>query len=185
MLGGTFDPVHVGHVVLACEARYQVGLDRVMLVVAGDPWQKRGQVVAPATERLAMVRAAVEGIAGLEASDLELHRAGPTYTADTLQALAGADRELFLVMGADVAASLDTWERMERVRELTTLVVAGRPGATAPELPGWRVVRIDVPDLRISSTELRDRLAEGRPVDGLVPPGAVRVIREHGLYTRR
>lgn len=187
ILGGTFDPVHVAHLVAAMEARRALDLDRVLLVVAGDPWQKAGEVCAPAPVRSEMVRAAVEGVEGLEVSDMEIERGGPTYTADTLEALAGPDRDLFLVVGSDVAASLDTWRRVDVVRSLATVVVVERAGepAVAPPGEGWRVEHVTIPRLDISSTDVRTRVAERRPIDFLVPPGAVRIIRENGLYTRR
>lgn len=183
--GGTFDPVHVGHVVAAVEARRALDLDRVLLVVAGDPWQKRGQVAAPAGDRLAMVAAAVRGIEGLEASAVEVERTGPTYTVETLQGLSEPGRELFLVVGADVAASLHTWVGVDRIPHLATLVIVDRAGVpSAPDPPGaWRVERLSIPRLEISSTDLRSRAAKGWPLDGLVPPGAVGLIRERGLYT--
>jgi nicotinate-nucleotide adenylyltransferase len=186
VFGGTFDPVHVGHVVAAVEARRALRLDRVLLVVAGDPWQKRGQVVSRAADRLAVVEAAVEGIEGLEASALEVERPGPTYTADTLEALSASGRELFLIVGADVAATLSTWTGVERIPDLATLVVVERAGASpAVELgPPWRVEHLAIPQLDVSSTELRARAARGWPLDGFVPPGAVSVVRERGLYNK-
>ena len=176
----------MGHVVAAVEARRALGLDRVLLVVAGDPWQKRGQVVARAVDRLAMVEAAVEGVEGLEASTLEVERPGPTYTADTLESLAAPDRELFLVVGADVAATLSTWTGVERIPDLATLVVVERAGSREAVDPGppWRVERLAIPHLELSSTDLRARAARGWPLDGFVPPGAVRVVRERGLYNK-
>jgi len=188
--GGTFDPVHVAHVVAAVEARRALGLDRVILVPAGDPWQKRGSVAAPATDRLAMVQAAVDGIDGLEVSPLEVERDGPSYTYQTLEALAGPGRELFLIVGADVAATMKTWVGIERLPGLATLVVVDRSGDAPPDegppadgLPeGWPCRRVAIPRLDVSSTELRARAARGWPLDGLVPPGAVRLIVERGLY---
>jgi nicotinate-nucleotide adenylyltransferase len=186
VFGGTFDPVHVGHVVAAVEARRALHLDRVLLVVAGDPWQKRGQVNAPAADRLAMVEAAIEGIEGLEASAIEVDRDGPSYTADTLEALTAPDRELFLVVGADVAATLSTWTGVERIPALATLVVVERAGSPPTAAPGpqWRLERLAIPRLDLSSTDLRARAARGWPLDGLVPPGAVRVVQERGLYNK-
>src|SRR6266511_3920930 len=160
-----------------------LSLDRVLFVVAGDPWQKRDRVVASAADRLALVEAAVDGIEGVEASALEIERDGPSVTADTLEALAGPDRELFLVLGTDAVANMPTWRRLDDTRHLATLVIverAGMPGAGPPG-EGWRVEHVRIPQLEISATELRDRLGSGRPVDGLVPPAAVRVIRERGL----
>jgi nicotinate-nucleotide adenylyltransferase len=185
VLGGTFDPVHVGHVVAAAEARAALRLDRVLFVVAGDPWQKRGQVVAPAADRLALVEAAVNGIDGLEASPIEVERPGPSVTADTLEALFEPGCELFLLLGADAVANMGTWKRLDDTRDLTTVVVVERAGDVHAEPPGggWRFERLSIPRLDISSTDLRTRLADGRPVDGLMPPAVVRSIRERGLYT--
>ena len=184
VFGGTFDPVHVAHVVAAVEVRRALALDRMLLVPAGDPWQKRGHVAAPAADRLAMVAAAIEGIEGLEVCPIEVERPGPSYTADTLDALSRPGRELFLVVGADVAATLSTWTDVERIPRLATLVVVERAGAavTGPDFDGWRVEHVPIPHLDISSTDLRARAARGWPLDGLVPPGVVRVIRERNLY---
>jgi len=190
VFGGTFDPVHVAHVVAAVEARRALGLDRVVLVPAGDPWQKRGSVTAPARDRLALVRAAVDGIEGLEVSPLEVERDGPSYTYETLEALSGPGRHLFLIVGADVAASMRTWVGVERLPGLATLVVVDRAGDGPPGegppaegLPvGWACERVSIPRLDVSSTDLRARAARGWPLDGLVPPGAVQLIVERGLY---
>jgi nicotinate-nucleotide adenylyltransferase len=185
VFGGTFDPVHVGHVVVATESRAQLALDRVLLVVAGDPWQKRGNVVASAADRLALVTAAVDGVEGVEASAIEIERDAPSVTADTLEALTAPDRELFLVLGADAVANMGTWRRLEETRDLATVVVVERAGDAHSEPPGggWRVQRVAIPRLDIASTDLRERLGSGRPIDGLVPPAVVRTIRARGLYT--
>ena len=185
VLGGTFDPVHVGHVATAAEVRHALGLDRVLLVVAGDPWQKRGRVVAAAEDRLALVRAAVAGIDGVEASAIEVEREGPSVTADTLEALAAPGRELFLVLGADAVANMSTWKRLDETRGLATIVVVERAGDLDVHPPGdgWRVAHVRVPRLDIASTDLRARLAAGRPVDGLVPESVLAEIRRRGLYT--
>jgi len=185
VLGGTFDPVHVGHVATAAEVRHALGLDRVLLVVAGDPWQKRGRVVAAAEDRLALVRAAVAGIDGVEASAIEVEREGPSVTADTLEALAAPGRELFLVLGADAVANMSTWKRLDETRGLATIVVVERAGDLDVHPPGdgWRVAHVRVPRLDVASTDLRARLAAGRPVDGLVPESVLAEIRRRGLYT--
>lgn len=185
VLGGTFDPVHHGHIATAVDVRHALGLDRVLLVVAGDPWQKRGRVVAGATERLALTRAAVEGVDGVEASAVEVERAGASVTADTLEALSAPNRELFLVLGADAVANMSTWRRLEDTKALATVVVVDRAGDldVHPPGPGWRFTHVRVPRLDISSTDLRARLAAGRPVDGLVPPAVIAGIRSRGLYT--
>lgn len=185
VLGGTFDPVHVGHLAAAVNVHHSLALDRTLLVVANVPWQKAGRrVVSPAADRLAMVEAAVEGIPGLEASPIEIDRGGPSYTADTLAELAAAEpgAELYLVVGADVVKELGTWERIEEVRDRCCLVVVKRPGSR-PRLPaGWRAEQVEVPSLDISSTDLRARVADGRPLDFLVPAEVVRLIRSRRLY---
>lgn len=186
IFGGTFDPIHIGHLAAAVNARYALGLDRVLLVVANVPWQKVGvHTVAPAEDRYAVVEAALDGIEGVEASRIELDRGGPSYTADTLAELAALHpgAELFLLLGSDVAAGLDTWERVDEVRERATLVVVARPGAAdSTPAPPWRHLVVEVPALDVSSTNLRERVATGSPVDVLIPPRAVREIRRRGLY---
>ncbi len=185
VLGGTFDPVHVGHLVAASHAGAVLGLDRVLLVVANIPWQKADdRTVTDAEDRFAVVQAAAEGLDGIEASRMEIDRGGPSYTADTLAELArlhpGA--ELFLVVGSDVAADLGSWERVDEVRRLATLAVVARPGVAVTPPPGWRAEVVDIPAIDVSSTDLRRRVAAGRPIDVLVPPAAVRQIRRRGLY---
>ena len=185
VLGGTFDPVHHGHVATAADVRHALGLDRVLLVVAGDPWQKRGRVVASAQDRLALAEVAAAGIDGVEASAVEVDREGASVTADTLEALGGPDRELYLVLGADAVANMSTWRRLEDTKALATVVVVERAGDLDVHPPGegWRFVHVRVPRLDISSTDIRARLVAGRPVDGLVPPAVMAEIRTRGLYT--
>lgn len=186
IFGGTFDPVHIGHLVAALEARQALALDQVLLVVANDPWQKSGiRSVTPAEDRFAVVAAAVEGVDGLQASRLEIDRGGESVTADTVAELAQAylGASLFLVVGADVAGELSSWKRVEELVEAVELVVVERGGVSGPpDPPGWTVRRLHIPKLEISSSDLRQRLAEGRNVDFLVPRGAIRCIRSRGLY---
>jgi nicotinate-nucleotide adenylyltransferase len=193
VFGGTFDPIHVGHLVAAVNARHALGLDQVLFVVANEPWQKVGdRPVSPAADRLALVGAALGDVDGLEASCLEIDRGGPSYTVDTIEELQRLEptAELFLIVGADVVAGLASWERLDDVRRGTTIVVVNRPGST-PVLPGptgplagWKAVAIEIPALEISSTDLRERAATGRPLDYLIPQGAVRMIKERELYAR-
>lgn len=192
IFGGTFDPVHVGHLVTAVNARAALDLDVVYLVVANEPWQKIGaRTVTPAVDRLALVEAAVAGCDGVEACDLEIRRGGLSYTIDTARELLAAEpgASLVLVVGADVVGKLGTWKDVDELAQLCDLVVVNRPGsrlADAPELAaqlaGWRHSVIEVPALEVSSTDLRDRAASGRPLEFLVPEGAIRMIRERGLY---
>jgi nicotinate-nucleotide adenylyltransferase len=182
ILGGTFDPVHVGHLMDASAARFQLGLDRMLVVPARDPWQKQGSVIAPAEIRFEMLAAALDGAAGLEASRIELDRDGPTYSIDTVEELTAPDRDIVLVMGSDVAATLDSWHRVDDLRKLVTLAIVDRDGDTLSDPQGWRVVRVAVPRMQLSSTDLRRRVAAGEPIDFLVPMPAVRVLRSNGLY---
>ena len=189
VFGGTFDPPHVGHLAAAVNVRHDLRLDRVLLVVNNVPWQKVGtRRISPAEDRFAMVAAAVAGVDGLEASRVELDAGGVSYTADTLAALLAEDpaRDLFVILGSDAAAGLPTWERVEEVRELATVVAVERPGSPpALSLPGWRWERVEVPSLEVSSTELRARAESGRPLDFLVPAAVVDCIRERELYGQR
>lgn len=185
LLGGTFDPPHVGHLVTAVEVLEKLELDVVLLVVANDPWQKSAVApVTPAEDRLAMVRAAVEGVEGLECSDMEVRRGGPTFTADTLEELHAAEPgvRIHLILGADAAAGLPTWQRHETVAELAEVVVVGRGGSDRSPPAGFRVRQVEVPRLDVSSTDLRERLRAGRSVRWLVPDEVLTVVRERRLY---
>jgi len=185
LFGGTFDPPHVGHLVTAVNVRHALNLDIVILMVANDPWQKSGaRDVTSAEDRFAMVEAAVSVVDGVIAGRDEIDRGGPSYTADTLMALAekhpGA--ELFTIVGDDAAAGLTSWTRVEQVAEYSQLVVVDRPGV-AVELPkqfNW--LRVESPRLEVSSTDLRSRFSDGRPLDYLVTEPVLRVIEERGLY---
>jgi len=186
IFGGTFDPPHVGHLVTAVNVRHELALDRVLLVVSGQPWQKLGtRPISDAEDRFAMVSAAVGDVEGIEASRIEIDRAGMSYTADTLAVLAAEepDRELFVILGTDAAAGLATWERVEEVRDAATIVVVDRPGSRGAEpLPGWSWLRVEVPLLDVSSTDLRARVLDGRPLDYLLTPGVIACIHDRGLY---
>jgi nicotinate-nucleotide adenylyltransferase len=185
LFGGTFDPPHVGHLVTAVNVRHALNLDIVILMVANDPWQKSGsRDVTTAEDRFAMVEAAVSVVDGVVAGRDEIDRGGPSYTADTLMALAekypGA--ELFTIVGDDAAAGLPSWTRVEQVAEYSQLVVVDRPGV-AVDLPkqfSW--LRVESPRLEVSSTDLRSRFSDGRPLDYLVTEPVLRVIEERGLY---
>lgn len=189
VFGGTFDPVHNGHVAAAVNARRAMSLDKVLVIPARDPWQKQDRQLAPGDARLAMLEAAMAGIEGVEVSRLELDRPGPTYTADTLDQLHAdqPDTELFLIVGADAASDLATWDRQEVIRDLATIVIVSRADIEEPGAPGpgWRVDHVRIPPLAISSTDLRRRVVDGDPLDGLMPAAAIRCLRERGLYAGR
>ena len=183
IFGGTFDPIHVGHIVVATTVHHALALDETHVIVAADPWQKDPPPIAPAAERYAAVQAAVYDIdvPGITADERELSRGGPTYTIDTVEELAG--NELFLVVGYDAAKHLDSWHRVDELRELVTLVVVNRPRFDeVVDVPGWKVEVVDIPSIDVSSSLVRERLAAGLPVDGLVPAAAMRVLRKHGRY---
>lgn len=185
VFGGTFDPPHIGHLVAAVDAQVALDLDVVLLVVANVPWQKvETREISPAADRLALVEAAVADTPHLEVSDIELCRGGDSYTADTLADLRAAepDAELFVILGNDAAAGFATWERYEEVADAATLVVVDRPGTPTPVDPRFAWVRVDIPELEISSTELRQRVAEGRSIRFLTPDRVASAIRDRSLY---
>lgn len=185
IFGGTFDPPHVGHLVTAVNVRHALDLDRVILMVANVPWQKEGsRAITPAEDRLAMVDAAVRGVDGLEAGRWEVDHGGPSFTAVTLAGLVTVhpDAEFFTIVGDDAAAGLTTWERLDDVLALSEIVVVDRPGAHAPVPEGVPCRHVEVPHLDVSSTDLRQRIVDGRPLDFLVTQPVLQVIAERALY---
>ena len=185
LFGGTFDPPHVGHLVTAVNVRHALDLDVVILMVANDPWQKsNSRDVTSAEDRLAMVEAAVRDVEGLEAGRLEIDRGGPSYTADTLAALAleHPRATLFTIVGDDAASGFASWTRAGDVAEMSTLVVVDRPGVQV-ELPNeFTWVRVESPRLEVSSTDLRARFSDSRPLDYLVTQPVLQVIADRELY---
>jgi nicotinate-nucleotide adenylyltransferase len=186
ILGGTFDPLHIGHLVAASEALHAVELDRVIFIPAGRPWQK--STYAPAEDRFMMTTLGVAAHPHFSVSRVELDRRGPTYTVETLETLTSffQGSSLFFIAGMDAVADLGTWHRVEELASLAEVIAVTRPGSTfdiaaAPE--GWpRVHAMEIPQLDVSSTMVRQRLAKGEPIDFLVPPTVVDYIRQHGLY---
>ena len=185
LFGGTFDPPHVGHLVTAVNVMHALDLDQVILMVANVPWQKQGtRQITPALDRLAMVEAAVRGVPGLVAGRIEVDRGGPSFTADTLADLAveHPDAEFYTIVGDDAAAGITTWERFRDVLDRSHIVVVDRPGApvSLPSDIAW--LRVEVPRLEVSSTDLRSRFVDGRPLDYLITPPVLEVIRDRALY---
>lgn len=165
--------------------RHALGLDLVVLMVANDPWQKQGtRSISPALDRVAMVRAAVSGVDGLIAGDDEIRRGGPSFTADTLAVLAerypGA--QLFTILGDDAANGLSTWSRIDEVVARSQLVVVDRPGSPVTPPTEFTWLRVESPRLEISSTDLRARFSDGRPLDYLLPKPVLDEIYARGLY---
>ncbi len=192
MFGGTFDPPHIAHLVMAIDVREALDLDVVLMMVAGEPWQKLGaddtgalQSVTPAVDRLAMTRAAAEGIEGLEVSDLEIRRGGPTYTVDTLVEISAEepDAELHLIMGADAAVGLHTWDRHRELPRLCRIVVVDRPGTSARVADGFEVLRVEAP--RHRSVEHRAARPAGPRAVPSLPGASGRHIGHRGAGTLR
>ena len=192
-LGGTFDPIHRAHLHLADAAAAALQLDRMLLIPAGDPWMKRDREITDARHRYAMVEAVVrERGGGLEVSDIELRREGPTYTLDTLRELhaAGAS-QLWWVLGGDALQSLPRWHQASELLTLARLAVAARPGAQLqrqqldqlmPGLSRW-VDWLPMPPVDLSASELRTKLSRGKDTAADLPPAALNYIRRHNLYT--
>jgi nicotinate-nucleotide adenylyltransferase len=183
LMGGTFDPIHHGHLVAAEEARYAFRLERVLFVPAGRPWQKERHV-APAEERFAMTVLATQDNPAFEVSRLEIDRDGPTYTVDTLRELRAArpDDELFFITGADAVREILSWKDPHDGLELATFVAVTRPGYPLEKLPSREIEVLEIPALAISSTDIRARVKEGRPIRYLVPDAVAAHITMHHLY---
>jgi nicotinate-nucleotide adenylyltransferase len=188
-MGGTFDPIHHGHLVAASEVQSWFDLDEVIFVPTGEPWQKSDRVVSPAEHRYLMTVIATASNPRFTVSRVDIDRGGPTYTIDTLRDLAekmpGA--ELYFITGADALAEIFTWRDAEELFALAKFVGCTRPGylvdtTTLGEIPSDRVTMLEIPALAISSTECRDRHAKGEPVWYLVPDGVVQYISKHHLY---
>jgi nicotinate-nucleotide adenylyltransferase len=196
ILGGTFDPPHVGHLWLATLAADAIGLDRVLFMPAAQPPHKSERNVTSAAERLLMARLAIAGNDGFELTLIELERAGPSYTIDSvveLRRLYGDEAELYLLMAADSLAQIDSWRQPDELLERIEWVVGPRPGVALPDRSsledrfGERASRIhllDGPSLDVSSTEIRERVAAGHAISYLVPRGVEDLIVDRGLYRR-
>jgi len=198
ILGGTFDPVHYGHLVIAEQVREALSLDRVVFVPANVPPHKQAESVASAVDRVAMVELAVAGNRFFAVSRVELERPGPSYTADTLAVLSdeasrqGVAREFHFILSAEALAGFHAWRQPERLLAMARLAVVPRPGAplpdrawfaaNAPGVPAERVSCVETVPLAHSSSEVRARAASGRSIRYLVPPAVEAYIRDHRLY---
>jgi len=188
-MGGTFDPIHHGHLVAASEVQGVFGLDEVVFVPTGDPWQKSHQDVSPAEHRYLMAVIATAANPRFSVSRVDIDRGGPTYTFDTLTDMRTAmpDAELFFITGADALMEIFTWRDADKLFELAHFVGCTRPGYTmdgdvlAP-IPADRLTILEIPALAISSSDCRDRHRRGEPVWYLVPDGVVQYIGKHRLY---
>ena len=185
ILGGTFDPVHLGHLIIAQEAQARLGLDRVLFIPTGQPWMKRGRAISPGEHRVAMVRLAVAGNHRFEVSSMEVDRPGPTYTVETLRALrreATEELEIFFIIGEDSLEGLTRWKEPQGVLELCTLVAVSRPGHREAGVAGHQVRRLPGIQIGIGGSEIRERVAAGLPIRYWVPPAVEEYIVRNGLY---
>jgi len=187
VLGGTFDPIHIGHLIAASEACDAFGLESVYFSPAGRPWQKARY--SDPEDRFMMTQLAITGHPRFAASRVELDRRGPTYTVDTLRLLTeffdGAAR-LYFIAGRDAVAQMGTWERLEELAELAEVIAVTRAGfrGVLTKGEGWPAIHeLEMPGVAVSATEIRKRVREGRPIDFLTPPAVVRYIKEQGLYS--
>ena len=188
ILGGTFDPPHLGHRAAALAVQTQVGLDEIVLMVANEPWQKVGdRQVTAAQVRWDMTNALVQGISGLRADDREIRRGGPTFTVDTLEEILSdqPDTEIFLIVGADTAERLETWHRASDVVGLSTIVIVNRD-ETTNTAPGFlrdaRVLNVTMTPVDVSSSAIREAVSHGDSIDVMTSSSVVTIIRDHSLY---
>jgi nicotinate-nucleotide adenylyltransferase len=188
VLGGTFDPIHLGHLVCASEVAFLLGLEEVVFVPTGQPWQKEGTAVSPAEDRYAMTVAATRGDPRFSVSRVDIDRGGVTYTRDTLHDLRAAHpgAELFFILGADALARVPTWRHAEEVFDLATFVGVARAGyvVDASVFPPGAVELVETPLLDLSGTDCRARVARGAPIRYLVPDAVADHIAARGLYAR-
>ena len=188
-MGGTFDPIHHGHLVAASEVAVLFGLDEVVFVPTGQPWQKSDRQVSPAEDRYLMTVIATASNPRFSTSRVDVDRGGPTYTVDTLTDLCAQrpDAELFFITGADALEQIVGWRDNERLLQMARFIGVTRPGYDLADhhLPEGAVSLVEVPALAISSTDCRERVARGMPVWYLVPDGVVQYIEKRGLYQDR
>ena len=192
VLGGTFDPIHLGHLVVAEEAARRLRLDEIVFVPSGESWHKDTTAAARSADRLAMVQEAIAADPRFTASSVDIDRGGPTFTIDTLEDLRAQDArahpddpaEWTFIAGADALADFATWRDPDGILERAEVVAVTRPGHALliPEPYGARIRCLEIPALDVSSREIRRRVAAGEPIDDLVPSGVARLIRERGLY---
>ncbi len=194
VMGGTFDPVHMGHLIVAEEARTRMNLAETLFVPACLPWLKSDSPISAAEHRVEMVRLAIADKPYFKLSTVDIERGGPSYTVDTVASLRGqigAEDELFMILGWDSLAELPQWHEPSRLITMCRLVVVPRPGYSRPELkslgkslPGisQRVIFLDKPEIDISASNIRERVAKGLSVHHLVPTPGNRYIKEHRVY---
>jgi nicotinate-nucleotide adenylyltransferase len=189
-MGGTFDPIHHGHLVAASEVTSLFHLDEVVFVPTGQPWQKPAEEVTIAEDRYLMTVIATASNPRFHVSRIDIDRGGPTYTIDTLRELhreRGPETDLFFITGADALGNILTWRDADELFKLAHFIGCTRPGhrLTDPGLPDGQVSLVEIPALAISSTDCRERVRRGEPIWYLVPDGIVQYINKRGLYRER
>ncbi|MHB8086207.1 MAG: nicotinate-nucleotide adenylyltransferase [Dehalococcoidia bacterium] len=196
IMGGTFDPIHLGHLIIAEEARNSLELDKVMFIPAGNPWMKFGRPITPAQQRAEMVRLAIQTNPFFSLVSIEIDRPGSTFTVDTLEELwkdVGYESKLFLLMSWDSVKDMPNWKAPYRISKMATVVAFPRPGFPRPDLKAMEAVIPDFSDrsiimegpcIDISSTAIRARVAEGKSIRYLVPDIVEKYIAENGLYQK-
>jgi nicotinate-nucleotide adenylyltransferase len=194
VFGGTFDPIHLGHLAVARSIQDTLRLDKVIFVPAGQPWLKAGTPVSPVNDRVQMLQLALVRRRAFELSTIEADMPGPSYTVDTMESLQrqlGSDADLFFLLGSDALVDIPKWKEPQRLIQLCQLVAFARPGFGLPTMEALeaavprvsqRVVFVEVPQVNIRATDIRRRVAEGRSIQRLVPRAVERYILEHGLY---
>jgi len=194
IMGGTFDPIHLAHLIIAEEARYKLGLDRVVFIPANHPWMKSDHEIASTDHRLAMVKLAIDANHSFDVSSIELERSGPTYTVDTLEQLwkeLGYAASMYLLVGWDSLRDMPKWKAPLRISKMATIVTFPRPGYEKPDITSLeadipnlseRLVMLDEPFIGISSTAVRRKIAAGESIRYLVPEAVRQYIVDNRLY---
>ncbi len=194
ILGGTFDPIHIGHLMTAEAVRGEYELEKILFIPAAQPPHKLGQKITPAEDRYLMTVLATCSNPHFEVSDIEMRREGPSYSIDTVRELqrdAGGDTEFFFIAGTDIIREIHTWDRIEELLEICPFIAASRPGCRPDvertreilgDLGVERLHLLDTPELEISSTDIREKVAAGRSIQYIVPPAVEQYIYKKGLY---
>ncbi|MGA2367498.1 MAG: nicotinate-nucleotide adenylyltransferase [Dehalococcoidia bacterium] len=196
IMGGTFDPIHLGHLIIAEDARTRLELDKVMFIPAGNPWMKSGHGITPPRHRVEMVKLAIQSNPFFSLVTIEVDRPGSTFTVDTLEQLwkdVGYESKLYLLMSWDSLKDMPNWKAPYRISKMATVVAFPRPGFNRPDIasmedviPGFseRNIMMEGPCIGISSTDIRDRVAEGKSIRYLVPDAVEKYITDNGLYKK-
>lgn len=185
IMGGTFDPIHIGHLIAASEVCTALSLAQVIFIPAGQPWQKTQRDISPASDRLAMVSAAVQNDPRFSVDDIEIRRAGPTYAVDTMKELIALNptHEFFWIVGDDALAGITSWHRWQEFLDLVTIVAVNRESDGTLDVP-FDFVQVTIPQVQVSASELREKMSKGEDCRYLIPDDTRAYIESHGLYRK-